>query len=410
MKILVYGINYFPELTGIGKYTGEMCEWLAAQGHEVEVITAMPYYPKWQIDENYRGKWWHTEKRNGVTIRRCPLYVTQHVTAKTRIIHEISFLLSSVVYWLRSLFTRQDLIITIYPPLIIGIFPLLFNLIKGTPYVFHVQDLQVDAAKELGMIRNSSLLNLLFKGEKLFLRKARKVSSISIGMKKNLIGKGIDEKKFINLPNWVDLDFVKPLSRQQSLKKELRFSDQDKIVLYSGNLGEKQGLEIIVGVAERLKDRKDINFLLAGEGAAKRKLMEMVDQRKLDNVKFLPLRPYEELNRFLNMADLHLVLQKKGASDLVLPSKLNTILAAGGVPVITAASNTTLFDLAVNRQLGILIEPESEDALYDAIIRNIDKDNSEISLNARQYACENLSISNILKPFETELSLIAGQN
>lgn len=404
MRILVYGINYSPELTGIGKYTGEMCEWLAARGHNVEVITAMPYYPKWKIEDNYKNKGWHTERINGVTVHRCPLFVTQKVNSKTRIIHELSFLLSSSIFWFRKLFVKYDLIISVYPPLIIGLYPAIYKTFRKTTWLFHIQDLQVDAAKELGMIKNQFLLNLLFKTERIFLNKADKVSSISLGMKRKIIGKGVAENKYLNLPNWVDLNFVQPVPKEFSLRKEMGFSDNDKVILYSGNLGEKQGLEMIITVAEKLKFHSNIYFAIAGDGAARKKLQDLALEKNLANVRFYELRPYKDLPALLSGADLHLILQKKSASDLVLPSKLNTILAVGGVAIVAACENTALYDLVSENNMGIVIEPENEEALYQAIINNIDSDNYILRENAKAFAENNINIDNILHPLTNSLN------
>lgn len=403
MKILVYGINYHPELTGIGKYTGEMCAWLAAQGHQVEVITAMPYYPQWKIDKQYEGKKWFTETIQNVTIRRSPLYVTQKVNAKNRIIHEFSFLISSKLHWITSLFRKYDVVISVYPPLIIGLFPLIYNFIHKKPWVFHIQDLQVDAAKELGMIKNPLILKILFKLEKYFLHHSTRISSISPGMKRKILSKGFPESKYLSLPNWVDTVFIKPMPPEQSLRTRLGFGIEEKIVLYSGNLGEKQGLEIIIQAAELLKDKAHLRFVIAGEGAAKSRLEEMAKEKQLRNIFFMSLMPYKDLPAFLNTADIHLVLQKKEASDLVLPSKLSTILSVGGVSVVSAVKGTTLFDLVKDNNLGMVIEPESFVALANAISELVEMQVDQIKINARNYALQNLSIDQILGNFEEEL-------
>jgi len=403
MKILVYGINYHPELTGIGKYTGEMCAWLAAQGHQVEVITAMPYYPQWKIDSKYKGNKWFTETIQQVTVRRTPLYVTQKVNAKNRIIHEFSFLISSKLHWFSSLFRKYDVVISIYPPLIIGLFPLIYRLIHKKPWVFHIQDLQVDAAKELGMIKNPLILSLLFKLEKYFLRNSTRISSISPGMKRKILSKGFPESKYLSLPNWVDTVFIKPMPLEESLKFKLGFNPEEKIVLYSGNLGEKQGLEIIIQAAEQLKNTNNLRFVIAGEGPAKTRLQEMATDKQLKNIYFMSLMPYQDLPAFLNMADIHLVLQKKEASDLVLPSKLSTILSVGGVSVVSAVHGTTLYDLVMDNNLGKVIEPESATDLAGAINELLNVDVEPVKNNARNYALKNLSIDQILGNFEYEL-------
>ena len=331
MKILVYGINYHPELTGIGKYTGELCSWFAARGHQVEVVTAMPYYPGWEIEGEYKDKRWFTERINGVKVRRAPLYVTRRINARKRIVHEFSFLLSSLVQWFRPFFRRYDVVISVYPPLVIGIYPFIYHAIHRRPWFFHVQDLQVDAAKELGMIRNRLVLNGLFTIERFFLRQATRVGSISPGMKRKLLAKGIPESKYIDLPNWVDTDFIHPANKDEALKRTLGFDVEDRLVLYSGNIGEKQGLELIIEVAERARTISGLHFVLAGEGAAKERLKTQVTRLGLSNVHFLPLMPYSALTRFMNIADIHLVLQKKRSFGSSAPFQVKYHFVGGRI-------------------------------------------------------------------------------
>jgi colanic acid biosynthesis glycosyl transferase WcaI len=198
----------------------------------------------------------------------------------------------------------------------------------------------------------------------------------------------------------VDTDKIKPQAKDMEYLQELGFSKTDKIVLYSGSIGEKQGLEMILEVAEALKERKDVFFVLAGEGMMKEKLQKDALKKGLSNMKFLPLQPYEKLSRFLSIADLHLVLQKKAASDLVMPSKLTGILAAGGIAIVTAEMNSKLYGLLNKHDTAVLIEPESSNALEEAIRRNLDSKPDEIGQNARTYAETNLSINSSLLPLE----------
>lgn len=404
MKILVYGINYFPELTGIGKYTGEMCQWLAARGHQVEVITSMPYYPEWKIHEKYRNKWWHSEAMHGVKILRGPFYVPEKITGTSRIVHELSFMISSFCFWFPRFFKKYDVVIGVCPPLQTGIFPLLYKVLRRKPFVFHVQDLQVDAARELGLIKNSLLLSLLQRVEKFLMRRATLVTTISQGMKKRLLQKGLKEEKIFLLPNWVDTNFIKPLSRQESLRTELGFGKDDQVVLYSGNMGDKQGLEAIINIAEKVKENTSLFFVLCGAGSSKRKLEKLAQEKGLSNICFLDVQTYEKLSRLLAIADIHLVLQKKAATDLVFPSKLLTILSAGGVSIVTASPNSELYEFIVKNNLGIAVEPENEGILLRSIVENINKDHSLIKENARRYAVEKLTINKILYEFEQTLS------
>ena len=409
MKILIFGINYSPELTGIGKYTGEMGSWLAGQGHDVHVVTAVPYYPEWSVHEAYRGKKWHTEDIDGAKVHRIPLYVPKQVDSKKRILHEFSFILNIFPVWFKFMFFKKkfDVVFCVAPPFHLGFLPLLYSKYRDVPMVSHVQDLQVDAAKELQMIKNKTFLDVMFSFEKFLLSKSKRVSTISLGMEQKIAAKGIDKEKQILFPNWVDENNIKPLSVEQSLRKEFGISLSDKVILYSGNLGEKQGLESIIDVAEQYKDRSDVWFLIVGSGGAKEKLEQMVKDRMLTQVKFYPLQPYEKLSALLAAADVHLVLQKKSAADLVMPSKLTGILASGGCAIVTAEPGTSLHTVISEYDMGILIEPENVAELIKAIGNAINGDLSKYKINARRYAEAFLSKDNILKKFEADLSLIA---
>lgn len=407
MRILIYGINYAPELTGIGKYTSEMAGWLAGKEHEVHVITAMPYYPEWNIHTDYIGKKRHTEIIDGVHVHRVPLYVPASVSSFKRIIHEFSFVTSSVPVWIKLLFQKKfDVVFTAAPPFHLGFLPLLYSGLRRSIMISHIQDLQVDAARDLGMIKNKFFLKVMFGLEKFLLKRSTKVSTISPGMKRKIEAKNIDPENIMMFPNWVDEDHIRPLMKQQSFRKEWGIGMDDKVVLYSGNLGEKQGLENIVEVAACYQHDKSVRFLICGSGGGKEKLMALANATGLDNIHFYPLQPYHKLSALLATADVHLVLQKKSAADLVMPSKLTGILAAGGCSVVTASKGTTLYEIIDRHQSGILVDPECITSLKEGIDRALYTDITGIQKNARRYAEQFLSKDKIMGKFEQELTML----
>lgn len=410
MRILIFGINYAPELTGIGKYTGEMAAWLAKQGHDMTAVTGLPYYPEWEIHDGYKKKWWVKEKIDNVNIYRCPLYVPRKVTAVKRIIHEFTFLLGMLPVWLMLLFGRKyDLVLCVSPPFHMSILPLIYAKIRGVKLVTHIQDLQVDAARDLGMIKNKRALDLMFKVEKMIFDASSAISTISPGMQRKIMAKNISPSKLIQFPNWVDESVIYPMKKIHSLRNEFGIDQQAKVILYSGNLGEKQGLEIIVDVAKSFEQQKDVLFVIVGCGGGKDKLENLVNESGLNNIKFFPLQPYEKLAPLLAMADLHLVLQKQSASDLVMPSKLSAILAIGGCPIVTAVPGTSLYDIVFKHRMGILIEPESATALKYGIEQALKTNLNEYSKNARRYAEQFLSKEKVLRHVEASLKELIGQ-
>ena len=366
MRLLVYGINYLPEKIGIGKYTGEMCMWFADRGHDVRVITAPPYYPDWRIHSGYTNRF-QKEDLDGVKVHRHPLYVPMSLSGTKRILHEVSFILSSGLGWLKMIAApRFDVVICIAPPFHSGLFGWLFSKLCGAKFVYHVQDLQVDASKELGMIRNRRLLRLLDEIERFILRRADLVSSISDGMARKLKQKS-SNKQITLLPNWVDTEFLRPISFSDSLRGDWGYDANDFVILYSGNLGEKQGLEILLEAATHFLPDKSIRFVICGNGGSKEKLQKIVQERNLTNVAFKDLQPWELLPRLLAIADVHLILQRKAAEDLVMPSKLTGILSVGGVPIVSCSEGSSLHEILNTHAVGLVVPPEDVGSLIAAI-------------------------------------------
>jgi colanic acid biosynthesis glycosyl transferase WcaI len=403
MRILVIGINYSPELTGIGKYSGEMGSWLTKNGCEVTMVTAMPYYPDWKVREGYRGKFWYKEAIDGVTVYRCPLYVPANPTGLKRLIHEASFFISSLFVIIRLLFQKSfDLVLPIAPPFHLGFLALFYRFFKRSTIIYHIQDLQVDAAKELKILKPNAIFGLLFALERFILNRVNVVSTISEGMLKRVKSK--TKNQTMLFPNWVDTVNFYPIANKESLKPKWGFSTEDCLVLYSGSIGEKQGIDSIIRIAASVQTHIDIKFVICGSGPFKRDLMKMAEDLQLDNVLFLPLQGSDVFNEFLNIADIHLVLQKGDASDLVMPSKLSTILSVGGLALVTANPGTTLFEVISDHHMGIVIKPEDEELLKNTILRCSQDDFSRERTNARAYAEHFLNKDSILSGLLTKIN------
>src|SRR5690606_9937036 len=167
-----------------------------------------------------------------------------------------------------------------------------------------------------------------------------------------------------------------------------------------GAMGEKQGLEMIIYAAKALRDIADLKFLICGSGPYSKKLISLTNELNLDNVDFLPLQPLFEFNKILNMADVHLVIQKSQASDLVMPSKLTTILAVGGLALVTANRDSELHRLIHSHDIGLVIDADNQTALSEGIRKAIGGDWRTITRKARQYAEKHLSIDSILLSYE----------
>ena len=402
-RILLIGGNFSPELTGIGKYNGEMIECLAKNGFDCTVLTTFPYYPQWKVQEHYKkNSYWYKRElignTNPVKIIRCPHYIPRNPSGVKRLLSDLSTLFSTLVAMLPLLFQKKyDHVIIVAPPFMLGLLGIFYKKVRGSQFIYHIQDLQVDAARDLNMIRSESLIKLLFTIEKFILNHADVVSTISKGMMNKIKNRCNKEVAFF--PNWVDLDAFYPIKNKKALKVKFGFDPTDKIVLYSGAIGKKQGLEAIIHSAKFLEGNTNVKFVICGFGPYKENLISLQKKLHLKNVIFLPLQPANLFNQFLNMADVHLILQKSNASDLVLPSKLSAVLAIGGISLVSADPGTSLYEIMHTSDMGYVIQPENQDALNTAILNAIENNNEEKEKNARSYAETFLCINSILLNF-----------
>lgn len=405
MKILVYGINYSPELTGIGKYTGEMVEWMARQGHDVRVITAPPYYPEWKVGEPYSAWRWRREE-GAATVWRCPLYVPKTPTTLKRLIHLGSFALSSFFPLMAQRRWKPDRIIGVVPTLFCTPGMRLLAKLSGARTVLHIQDYEVDAMLGLGMAgkgQGGRVARLASAFERSGLHNVDNVSTISRSMMNKAQEKGVPAERVIFFPNWSEVARFRDVIDAEALqlRQQLGLPADKKIILYSGNIGEKQGLESVIDAADRLRDKPWL-FVIVGQGGGKARLEKMARERGLSNVIFHPLQSYDALPALLKLADCHLVIQKRGAADAVLPSKLTNILAVGGNAVITAERHTELGQLCDTCPgIAVCVEPESVDALIDGIGQALLMPKSNTV--AREYAERTLEKENVLSQFIADI-------
>jgi colanic acid biosynthesis glycosyl transferase WcaI len=379
MKIAVWGINYAPELTGIAPFNRALCEFLAAQGHQVGAITGFPYYPVWRKRDEDRGQWFRTEVLNGVVIRRCWLYVPVVVGPLRRMLHEASFVVVSLLRVLAL--PKPDLFVVISPPLPLGIAAWIASVVKGVPYVFHVQDLQPDAAVGLGMVRPGVLTRILYWMESFAYARAARVSGISRGMLGKFREKGVPEEKLVYFPNGVELPIDLPPPGRFRARHGL--SPDAFVAMYSGNLGVKQGLDVLIEAARFLQSWEEMAFstrerspfagdrvvriVVAGDGARRVHLAELIREYALDNVLLLPLQLEDSYREMLADTDCSVITQQEGTGSFFFPSKLLTSLAVGK-PVITVAdTNSELAHATMEGKFGVNVPPNQPEALARAI-------------------------------------------
>jgi colanic acid biosynthesis glycosyl transferase WcaI len=415
MHILIQGINFSPELTGIGKYTGEMAEWLAGRGHEVRVVTAPPHYPVWRAFEGYSARRFSREKRilgdgatGGLDVYRCPVWIPRTPRGWRRILYLASFALSSALAMLPQIFWRPDVVMLVGPTLFCVPPALCVAWLSGALSWLHVQDFEVDAAFELEDLFSPRARRLAYTGERFLFRRFDRVSAISERMVERLAVKGVDDARAVLFPNWVDTSAIYPLPAPSPLRQSLGIPDHKIVALYSGNMGKKQGLDLLAEASQRLASRADIQLVLCGAGACRERLVRMTEGS--GNVRFLPLQPAGQLNDLLNLADIHLLPQRASAADLMMPSKLTGMLASGRAIVATADATTHL--ATVLEGIGIVTPPGDVHAFVSAVIRLAEDGNlrQQLGREARKYAEGHLQRDEILRRFELSLLKACGHS
>lgn len=412
MNFIVYSLNYSPELTGIGKYNGEMSTKLAILDCEVTAIVAPPYYPEWKVNSQYKSYLYKNESVNGVSVTRCPLYVPSKVTTLKRFIHLSTFAVSSSIALLTKFIkNKPDVIFLVQPTLFCAPITLLLSKLFGVKTVMHIQDFEVDAMFGLGMVSEGKVARIVRRTESWLMKKFDVISSISYSMLENAERKGVDNSKLLFFPNWADTSFVTPETDGSALRKDWGFAETDKVVLYAGNIGQKQGLEIVIESAKSFENDKSVKFVFVGAGAYVNTLKELVKASNLENVYFKPLQDWENVPAMLSMADVHLVVQKKGAADAVLPSKLTNILSAGGHALVTAEESTELGKIEqANPDIYTRVEPENTKDFIAGLKNVLVKDTSKPNVIARNYALKNLDINNIIERFVSDIDkLVKGK-
>jgi colanic acid biosynthesis glycosyl transferase WcaI len=400
MRILLHSSYYAPELTAIAKYNAEMAVWLAQRGHDVRVVTTAPHFPAWRIHPGYSAWRYEREVIDGIPVWRCPSYIPARPNGLRRLFSILSLTLSSLPVMLRLAAWRPEVVIGVEPPLPIFAAAKIGARLAGARLWLHVQDLEVDAAFELGILRGHTARRVALAVERWLMTGCDRVSTISHRMAERLRAKGVGEDALMLLPNWCNFEPPKAPTGV-GYRAELGIGQREFVALYAGNMAAKQGLETVIETARLLAHRTDVCFVLAGEGAARERLVAL--SADLPRVRFLPIQPAERLQELLAFADVHLLPQRAAAADLVMPSKLTGMLASGRPTVAAAADGTEIAAVIDGR--GLRVPPEDPAAMAASIERLLNDRplSQQLALAARRYAEAELDMQAVLQRLEREL-------
>lgn len=361
-RILIAGINYAPEHTGVGPYTTSMAECLASLGATVSVVTGVPHYPSWTVPPAYRRRLRSREHRNGVDVLRLWHYVPQSQSALRRMAYEMTFLSHAL---LTPRAAGVDVVLAVVPSLGGAIYGVMLARRLAVPVVVVVQDLMGKAASQSGIPGGARVAALASGMERWALRRATTVAVVADPMRTQLVSDGIPAERIVSLPNWSRVPSAE--RERETVRRELGWADGITVVLHTGNMGYKQDLGNVLQAAELLQGRPDLLFVFLGDGS-QRAVLELAAAGR-SNVRFLPPVGDAEYSEVLAAADLLLLNERPSVQSMSLPSKLTSYFRVGR-PIVAATHPESASAEEIRRSMaGVLAPPGDPAALAEVICR-----------------------------------------
>jgi colanic acid biosynthesis glycosyl transferase WcaI len=382
MKILFLTHYFPPEVSAPASRTHEHARRWVADGHRVTVITGVPNHPRGQIFPGYQNKWLQREEIDGIQVIRTWMYITPNEGFAKRTLNFILFAITAVLASLRA--ERPDVVVATSPQFFCGLAGAVVALLKWRPFVLELRDLWPESIIALGALTNTRAIRFLEWVETRLYRRADAVVVNTRAFIGHVVGRGVADTQVELVYNGVDPGLFHPLPKDQDL---LEFHDLgDKfLVAYIGTLGMAHGLMTILDAAEKMKYEPNIAFVLIGDGADRKRLVAEVEQRELENVHILGLRPRAEIPTWIASCDVMLaMLRDLEVFKTVIPSKIFEYMALER-PVVLAAPKGECCELLEANAAGFTIEPEDPSALVEVIekIRNSPEQAADIAKAGR---------------------------
>lgn len=387
MRLLIVGINYSPELTGIGPYTSALANHLAAQGDQVTVVTGQPHYPDWRPPPGRSRRLVAREMLNGVRVLRVPHYVPRHQSAVRRALYEATFGITGLIAMLSG--QQPDAILGIVPSLSGGVLARVGARRFGVPYGLLFQDLVGPALRQTGIEGGGRLAGFAETLERWTTARAAAIGVVTEAFIPYLADVGVEPARIHHVPNWARLappDLTPPATRNR-----FGWLDERQVVVHAGNMGLKQGLGQVVDAARLAASRGDpIRFVLVGGGSQAASLHAAA--ASLPNFEVLPVQQDGIYASLLSAADVLLLSELSTQLNMSLPSKLTSYLAAGR-PILAAVPTGGATALEVQRSGAGIVEPAGHPDRLLAALGRIRGDASlaeRLSVAGPIYAAEHL--------------------
>ncbi len=408
MRLVILGMNYAPELTGIAPYTTGLAEALASKGHHVSVLTSFPHYPRWTFTPEDARRWWQVEERHGVRVLRTKVLLPRRGSAISRIAYDSSLVVGALVQSLRV--HAADVVLCISPPIQLALGAVLLARRWHAPLALLIKDLPLDAALAVGLMRPGRALSIARHLEHAAYKHCNRIIVISEGFRQHLLRQGVPAEQIVEIPDWVDTHAIQPRSADPAVRQLLGAGVSDFLVLHTGNQGQKQALAHAIRATAHVPSTVRLQFTLVGDGSERRSLEGLAQQINPTAVHFLPLQPSELFPQILAAADALLLNQRANVTDSVAPSKLLSYMAAGR-PVLAAVHECSeAARVLTDANCGLLTPPEDPAALAQGITQLATNPTlrAELAANGRRFVIKHYERELVLQQYESLLLALAS--
>ncbi len=403
MKIFIHTMYYLPDFGSAPVLMDELARSLAAAGHEVEVVTTLPR----TRGEGFRGLFYSRRVDGRLVVKR--LWTNRAAFPLARLLAWNIYTAGALVN-LASV-RAGDILFLRTPPLQLGVPALFAKVFRGARVLVNVQDIHPDLAIESGILKSPAGIRFAKALERWVYGLADRIAVISDGFARNLRGKGVPDGKLAVLPNWVDTEFLKPGPKDNPVSRRLGL-DGKFVLMYSGtiSISSSGALERALDAAALLAGDREIVFAVVGEGLKKASLVRKAAALGLKNTVFLPFVPYPELPALLASSDVLLVPLDRGKSDLSVPSKLYTFMAAGRPVLGLAPPDSEVAVLLRENASGLTAAPDDPAAIAAAVraLKDSPERRRALGAHARDYVVHRFDKDTILRAYDMLLKSVVS--
>jgi colanic acid biosynthesis glycosyl transferase WcaI len=384
LKILLV-TEYFPPEIGAGSNRAfEQSKRWIEKGAKVTVITGFPDYPDGVIPEEYKNYKFLQEEYQGINVIRTYTVAAPNKGVLKRVISFSSFMFSSVIQGPKAS-GKQDILIATSPPFSVGIAGYFISRLKRIPFVFEVRDLWPESIIQLGQLKNKFIIKVLESIERFLYKKSTHIVPVADSTTPVLMKKGISKSKITVIKNGVNLNDSIPEQKDFELKVKLGLN-RKTIVSYIGTLGLSHALDKVLETAKLLSNKKEVGFLIIGDGAERENLLKKSQQYELRNVCFVKKVEKEKIASYYSISDILIVpLKDLPIFKKVIPSKLFEIMAFEKPILISVDGEARSVVESANS--GIFVNPEDHNDLKEKILYLVDNSElaNELGRNGRKF-------------------------